>query len=241
VNDITRTSKEIVRAFRNAVDRFLTSASNPGRAAAVVHDNTPGSPYHDLVMAKIEIDAVLDWPAADEPCSPAPLPTHDGGRYRKEGPTREPCNVLPELTADSCLCQDGLCDACNNLLAAIKVRSAPPPVPDEVERMRKLFYLAAQEVIFFSAYDEKTDSWPKIDLFYAPCVNLSDTFAYACADGQRLDDSEIDRLIEAHKRWGYDGVVAWASLIRKCEPIEPRRTVPYYAARGALTKSGSPT
>jgi hypothetical protein len=53
----------LVRRFRNAVDAFLTSASNPGRAAAVLHDNTPGSPYHELVMAKIEIDAMLDAPA----------------------------------------------------------------------------------------------------------------------------------------------------------------------------------
>lgn len=50
------------RAFRNAVERFLTSASNPGRATTVVNDNTPGSPYHDLVMAKIDVDAML-WDA----------------------------------------------------------------------------------------------------------------------------------------------------------------------------------
>jgi hypothetical protein len=115
-------------------------------------------------------------------------------------------------------------------------RTAQPPGA-EVERMQKLFYLAAQQVIFFSTYDPVTDSWPDIGEFYCPCVNLSDTFAYACADGERLDDSEIDRLIRAHKEWGYDGVVAWASLIRKCEPIEPHRTPKYHEARAALTKS----
>jgi len=56
---MTQDEQDKVRGFRNAVDRFLTSASNPGRASAVVHDNTPGSPYHDLVMAKIEVDAML--------------------------------------------------------------------------------------------------------------------------------------------------------------------------------------
>jgi hypothetical protein len=59
-------SKDKVRAFRDAVARFLTSASNPGRAAAVVHDNTPGSPYSDLVLAMMEIDAMLAGPSADE-------------------------------------------------------------------------------------------------------------------------------------------------------------------------------
>lgn len=56
---MTKEEQDKVLAFRNAVERFLTSASNPGRASAVVHDNTPGSPYHDLVMAKIEVDAML--------------------------------------------------------------------------------------------------------------------------------------------------------------------------------------
>lgn len=56
---MTKEEHEKVERFRNAVDRFLTSASNPGRAAAVVHDNTPGSPYHDLVLAKIDVDAML--------------------------------------------------------------------------------------------------------------------------------------------------------------------------------------
>lgn len=117
-------------------------------------------------------------------------------------------------------------------------RPAPPPsaLQAEVERMRKLFWLAKEDVIFFSGYDAKTDTWPDIGEYWSPCVNLNDTFAYACADGERLDDSEIDRLIAAHKQWGYDGVVAWASLIRKCEPIEPRRTAKYHEARSALTK-----
>ena len=68
---MTKDEQQKVREFRNAVDRFLTSASNPGRASAVIHDNTPGSPYHELVMAKIEVDALL----SDRPSS-------DAARYR---------------------------------------------------------------------------------------------------------------------------------------------------------------
>lgn len=56
---MTKDEQDKVRAFRDAVDRFLTSASNPGRASAVIHDNTAGSAYHDLVMAKMEVDAMV--------------------------------------------------------------------------------------------------------------------------------------------------------------------------------------
>lgn len=133
----------------------------------------------------------------------------------------------------------GVCNCSDIRLAeeleAAEAASALPPCVG-CERMRKLFYLAAHDVIFFSTYDQKTDTWPAIGEYWSPCVNLGDTFAYACADGERLDDSEIDRLICAHNEWGYDGVVAWASLIRKCEPIEPRRTPAYHEARSALTK-----
>lgn len=116
----------------------------------------------------------------------------------------------------------------------------PGALQAEVDRMRKLFWLAKEDVIFLSGYDEKTDLWPEIDLFYTPCVTVNDTFGYACADAQRLDDSEIDRLIHAHKTWGYDGVVAWASLIRKCEPITPRRTPAYHEARAAMGGAAQP-
>jgi hypothetical protein len=56
---MTKDEQSKVKEFRDAVERFLTSASNPGRAAAVIDDNTPGSPYDDLVRAKIEVDAML--------------------------------------------------------------------------------------------------------------------------------------------------------------------------------------
>ena len=56
---MTKDEQDKVRTFRNAVDSFLTSASNPGMAAQVVHDNRPGSPYHELVIAKMEIDSML--------------------------------------------------------------------------------------------------------------------------------------------------------------------------------------
>jgi hypothetical protein len=69
---VTKDEQDRVRVFRDTVGRFLTSASNPGRAAAVIHDNTPGSPYSDLVLAMMEVDAMLAGPPADD----------DAERYR---------------------------------------------------------------------------------------------------------------------------------------------------------------
>jgi hypothetical protein len=56
---MTHEEYKIVQDFRDALERMLTSASNPGRASAVLSDNTPGSPYHEMVMAKIAVDALL--------------------------------------------------------------------------------------------------------------------------------------------------------------------------------------
>ena len=44
----------------------------------------------------------------------------------------------------------------------------------ENSRLRKLYYLAANDVIFFGTYDRKTDSWPDCGEFYTPVVNLND-------------------------------------------------------------------
>jgi hypothetical protein len=51
---------------------------------------------------------------------------------------------------------------------------------------------------------------------------------------ERLGKTDIDRLISASERWGHHGVVAWASLMRQSEPIQPLRTAKYYEARNAL-------
>ncbi len=56
---MTPEEHKIIQAYRDAVGRLLTSASNPGRAAAVLSDNTPGSAYDEVVMAGQEVDALL--------------------------------------------------------------------------------------------------------------------------------------------------------------------------------------
>ena len=101
----------------------------------------------------------------------------------------------------------------------------------ENARFRKLYHLLARDVIFFSQYDEDTNTWPDCDEFFAPCVRLNDTFDYATADGERLRDDQLDLLIAAERQFGNDGVVAWAAQVRGSEPLEPYRTEKYRAAR----------
>jgi len=102
-------------------------------------------------------------------------------------------------------------------------------------RLHKLYWLAAQDVIWFSAYDEKTRTWP--DDHYTPCVMLNDTFTYASADGESLTDDQIDTLIAAYKQYGNDGVIAWASARRGAEPLPELQTVAYRNARAAMDRA----
>ena len=101
----------------------------------------------------------------------------------------------------------------------------------ENARLRKLYHLLARDVIFFSQYDEDTNTWPDCSEFFMPCVRLNDTFDYATADGECVRDDQLDLLIAADRQFGNDGVVAWAAQVRGSEPLEPYRTEKYHAAR----------
>ena len=101
----------------------------------------------------------------------------------------------------------------------------------ENARLRKLYHLLARDVIFFSQYDEDTNTWPDCSEFFMPCVRLNDTFAYATADAERVTDDQLDLLIKMDRQFGQSGVVAWAAQVRGSEPLEPYRTENYHAAR----------
>ena len=101
----------------------------------------------------------------------------------------------------------------------------------ENARLRKLYHLLARDVIFFSQYDEDTNTWPDCSEFFMPCVRLNDTFDYATADGECVRDDQLDLLIAADRQFGNSGVVAWAAHVRGSEPLEPYRTENYHAAR----------
>ena len=109
----------------------------------------------------------------------------------------------------------------------------------ENARFRKLYHLLARDVIFFSQYDEDTNTWPDCGEFFAPCVLLNDTFAYATADCERVTDDQLDLLIKMDRQFGQSGVVAWAAQVRGSEPLEPYRTEKYRAARAWL-RAASP-
>lgn len=67
-------------------------------------------------------------------------------------------------------------------------------------------------------------------------MSFSDTFAYACADGESFT---LDELPEIHRLWkahGYNGLVAWAARKRHAEPVkEVRLTATYLAAKADLS------
>ena len=109
----------------------------------------------------------------------------------------------------------------------------------ENARLRKLYHLLARDVIFFSQYDEDTNTWPDCSEFFMPCVRLNDTFAYATADAERVTDDQLDLLIKMDRQFGQSGVVAWAAQVRGSEPLEPYRTEKYCAAREWL-RTASP-
>lgn len=68
---MTKDEYDKVLKFRNAVDYMMTSASNPGRASAVIHDNSPGSPRSEMILAKMEVDAML-WDKPNCICGSIP-------------------------------------------------------------------------------------------------------------------------------------------------------------------------
>lgn len=117
------------------------------------------------------------------------------------------------------------------------LRSRLAAAEAEIGRMRKLYWLAAQDTIFFSSYDEERHEWRADMEFYSPVVCLNDTFAYACADGELLPDDQIDSLIDMHKRFGHDGVVAWAAHRRGREPIAKLQNGKYQEALAAIDAS----
>jgi hypothetical protein len=114
------------------------------------------------------------------------------------------------------------------------------PVEDLAARcqaLEKLFWLAARDVVFFSTYNDTTGDW---DDGWHPAVNLNDTFCYACADAAPVRLDELDLLIEIYRRFGDDGVTAWAAQKRKADPIPPHRTEAYHAASRYLAAQDAP-
>lgn len=65
---------------------------------------------------------------------------------------------------------------------------------------------------------------------------LNDTFSYACADGESVEMNEIPVFYEMSEKYGYDGIVAWASNKTGATPISPLITAEYNNALKELKK-----
>lgn len=102
---------------------------------------------------------------------------------------------------------------------------------EAVHRYENLFWLAAQNVVFFGDYDSKTKNW---DDGWHPYINCNDTFYYASADATAIDEGQEKAIKSAFEKYGWDGVVAWCALMRNEQPLKERRTEKYLEARAAI-------
>lgn len=102
---------------------------------------------------------------------------------------------------------------------------------DEVERYKHLIYLLLEGLIFDLEFDEAQT----VEDIQGH-LNMNDTFAYACADSTIIPIGREHEVVEIYKKFGHDGVIAWASMVEGCKPIGPRRTRQFKAAAKWLTK-----
>jgi hypothetical protein len=51
------------------------------------------------------------------------------------------------------------------------------------------------------------------------CLNMGDTFAYACADAEPVPDEELEAVAGIYREHGSNGLVAWVSNRRKEAPV----------------------
>jgi len=68
------------------------------------------------------------------------------------------------------------------------------------------------------------------------CLLLNDTFYYASADAETVPNGMVKRVWEIYEKWGFDGLLAWAALRRKEQPLKPLITDKYKEAYASLEK-----
>lgn len=103
----------------------------------------------------------------------------------------------------------------------------------EVRCHRAAAKLLAEDVLFCVEPDpEGEGSSPYVIL-------LSDTFAYACADCERIPLHEIPYLLFLYDKFGYSGPIAWAAVKRGCDPIKPHMDDEYREAVKCIRQRNS--
>lgn len=65
-------------------------------------------------------------------------------------------------------------------------------------------------------------------------LNMNDTFGYATADCEEVPMEDVQTVARLWRDFGAAGMTAWAAVRRGDEPIEPRQTERYHAARKLL-------
>lgn len=69
---------------------------------------------------------------------------------------------------------------------------------------------------------------------FSVTLNANDTFGWACADSVDVDLYDVPKLQEIEEKYGHCGVIAFMAKVRGYDPIEPRRTEKYWAAKKEL-------
>lgn len=95
--------------------------------------------------------------------------------------------------------------------AVIKLEAEVKRRREALERKEKLEYLAAQDVVFWSTYNDATDQH---DDKGHPAIICNDLFCPG-ADAEGIEESEIDKVFDAYKTGGDSGIEEWIKRKRK--------------------------
>jgi hypothetical protein len=76
------------------------------------------------------------------------------------------------------------------------------------------------------------EEWP------LPVLNLNDTFAYACGEGEPVPPEALPEVIHIYRRFGPVGCICWAAKQRGEEPVVEYTEDPVYQATWAALYGG---
>jgi len=97
--------------------------------------------------------------------------------------------------------------------------------PDEARK-----FLTAADLFFGADEDDHDGKWEQT-------IDLSDTFAWACADGEYVPDDELPLVAKLFARYGFCGVLWWVSVRRggdRAEFADVNRFIEFVANEEAI-------
>ena len=96
-----------------------------------------------------------------------------------------------------------------------------------LQEYKMLAWLTAEYIVHWYERDDKN---------IIAYVNLNDTFAWGCADGEDIvyepgcDQPIVEDLYNMCRQWGEDGAYAWAAAKRDQMPLKELQTEDFKAA-----------